>query len=512
MPSTSSVPHDAAPASAPPARPRPTCTNCKALGHSIEACWETGGGNVGGHDRFYADHLAASARPHANLASDSLVDPSCPTTPHLILDTSLTDPTPDVAQTPVSDNVEESTLLECYSGPLPESASTLPPYLAFLQSTNPFALATFSSRFNTILDLGCTTHIIKDRQYFWTYHPELATPVGTANCGVLETLTRGEVRFRISFQGQERVVRMRECLHAPSVPINLLSVGAMAEKSVNVLFEKGATTIHFPCSSVDVDGISLSAAVAHRLSFLRCNFLLPPSSGVASAPSDVLAFPAVSNPSPTHFFPHTPVDSDLWHRRFGHLGMDATRDVLMKPYAKGISFDGTFQRSHCIPCIIGKHPQQPYDNFGHRVSKMCELLHMDTCGPFPVCFPLGSSMFFIVLDDYSNFGHTQLLAKKSDAFMVYLAVSTHWECKSGNLVMKLRSDGAKELVDGPFGDHITAKGIEHQVSVPYAHPQNGKAERYVRTMEDTAQTLLADSGLPLEFYGDAVLAAQYLRN
>jgi len=137
---------------------------------------------------------------------------------------------------------------------------------------------------------------------------------------------------------------------------------------------------------------------------------------------------------------------------------------------------------------------------------------MDTCGPFPVRFPLGSSMFFIVLDDYSNFGHTQLLAKKSDAFAAYLAVSTRWECKSGNLVMKLCSDGAKELVDGPFGDHITAKGIEHQVSVPYAHPQNSKAERYVRTLEDTAQTLLADSGLPLEFYGDAVLAAQYLQN
>jgi len=78
--------------------------------------------------------------------------------------------------------------------------------------------------------------------------------------------------------------------------------------------------------------------------------------------------------------------------------------------------------------------------------------------------------------------------------------------------MKLRSDGAKELVDGPFGDHLVAKGIEQQVAIPYAHPQNGKAERYVCMLEDTAQTLLADSGLSLEFYGDAVLAAQYLRN
>jgi len=366
-----------------------------------------------------------SACPHANLASDNLVDSSTSTVPLLGLDTSITDPTPDVVQTPVSDDVEELTLLDSYSGPLPKSTNTLPPYLAFLQSTNPFALATFASCFNTILDLGCMTHIVKDCQYFWTYHPELTTPVGTANCGVLKTLVQGKVCFRISFQGQEHVVHMRECLHALDVPINLLSVGAMAEKSVNVLFEKGATTMHFPCSSVDIDGVSLSAVVAHHLSFLRCDFLLPPTSTVAPAPSDTLAFPTVSDPSPSFFFPCTPVDSELWHRCFGHLGMDVICDVLMKPYAKGISFDGTFLRSHCIPCIIGKHPQQPYNNFGHCASKMCELLHMDTCSPFPVCFLQRSSMFFVILDDYSNFGHTQLLAKKNDVFAAYLAVSTH---------------------------------------------------------------------------------------
>jgi len=48
--------------------------------------------------------------------------------------------------------------------------------------------------------------------------------------------------------------------------------------------------------------------------------------------------------------------------------------------------------------------------------------------------------------------------------------------------------------------------------VPYALFQNGKAEQYIRTLEDTAQMLLVDSGLPLEFYGDTILTAQYLRN
>jgi hypothetical protein len=51
-----------------------------------------------------------------------------------------------------------------------------------------------------------------------------------------------------------------------------------------------------------------------------------------------------------------------------------------------------------------------------------------------------------------------------------------------------------------------------QATAPYAHQQNGKIEWYIRTISDTAQTLLADLKLPLSFWGLAVLAAVYLRN
>ena len=46
----------------------------------------------------------------------------------------------------------------------------------------------------------------------------------------------------------------------------------------------------------------------------------------------------------------------------------------------------------------------------------------------------------------------------------------------------------------------------------YAHAQAGKAEHYVRTIEDGIQTLLADAKLPPLFWGDAALTTQYLHN
>ena len=121
-------------------------------------------------------------------------------------------------------------------------------------------------------------------------------------------------------------------------------------------------------------------------------------------------------------------------------------------------------------------------------------------------------MFLILLDDFSNFGHTDLMAKKSNAFKCYLAVEAHWEWKTGNVVLNLHSDGAKEFIEGSFRTYLHTWGIIHQVVAAYAHPQNGKAKCYIRTLKETAQMLLADADLLAEFYGDAILTAQYLHN
>ena len=60
--------------------------------------------------------------------------------------------------------------------------------------------------------------------------------------------------------------------------------------------------------------------------------------------------------------------------------------------------------------------------------------------------------------------------------------------------------------------HFSTKGITLQCTVAYAHQQNGKSEHYIRTIEEGGQALLADSGLPMSFWLDAVLTRQYLVN
>ena len=89
----------------------------------------------------------------------------------------------------------------------------------------------------------------------------------------------------------------------------------------------------------------------------------------------------------------------------------------------------------------------------------------------------------------------------------------HGPCQHHQLLLLWYSfNGALELTAGKMGTHLASHGIAIQKTALYAHPQAGKIEHYVRTIEEGGQTLLADSGLSMTFWCDAVLTSQYLRN
>ena len=165
-----------------------------------------------------------------------------------------------------------------------------------------------------------------------------------------------------------------------------------------------------------------------------------------------------------------------------------------------------------MACIIGKSPQQSYSHHGHQATKVGELLHMDLCGPYPVQGPHGEKYFFNILDDKMNFAFTFGIKLKSDAFTHYQSTKAFLECSNNVTVLAIRCGGELELTAGKMGEHLVSKGIVVQHTIPYAHEQNGKSERYICTLEEGGQALLAGSGLPMSFWLDAVLTQQYLCN
>ena len=517
-----------------PARSSLICsnTNCGAIGHTIDTCFKIGGGLEGKREQYLASwtcvqaHLAhlidvldgnsidepdpPSSTP--DNSPDIITEPEVgpPSIAALSLDPAITSPPVVVDTTFVNEDFYfEQYFLGDREKSYAMSALPLDMILSDLRSPSvPTALTASPFPFNSLLDSGCTNHIFRDRSVFWTYDSSLATPVKMANCGFLNTLARGSVRFRVKTGNRMAVFVLKDCLHAPDAPLNLISVGAMTEKGATFTFAPGLTSIAFPTTPPSSSPFSFNATVLHRLSFLDCDFVLPPPS------TDPLPSPVIQDHDTALLasFPVVPLTPDLWHRRFGHLGCAATHAALTKNYATGIVYEGSFDKLHCIPCLIGKQPQQPFSHHGHRGTIIDELLHVDICGPFPTLTSQKYNSFIGILDDYSNFGHVGLLRKRSDAFQFYTHTEAQLELVSGSCIITVRMDGAPELCEGQLGAHIRNRGITIQVTAPYAHQQNGKAERYIRTLEDDMQTLLADSGLPFSFWGWAVLTAQYLRN
>jgi hypothetical protein len=137
-------------------------------------------------------------------------------------------------------------------------------------------------------------------------------------------------------------------------------------------------------------GLSFDATIVNCLSMLLLDFIIPPAT---EPPSSALA----SFPIPSNSF-------ELWHRRFGHLGQDATRDVLTKDYATGIKYIPSPNVAlRCIPCLIGKSPQIPFPHHAKCATVICELIHVDTCGPFPTLTPCKEGYFTIYLSGDTPF-------------------------------------------------------------------------------------------------------------
>ena len=407
VPSSSAI-TTSSPSSAPivpGATPRPpeqvqTCNNCKTrglryTGHIDATCFQPGGGMEGRREEY----LSNRGRVHAMFVEylENALDfpdhtsqplsnspPLSPQLPPILDDECIISPVANLCVPTFTPNTDVTfDLYDWCAFIIGNHLHLAFPAVDFKHS----ALVSLVALFNALLDSGCTHHIIRDRALFSNY-VEKEISVGTANCGSLEALGTGDVDFRYPYGDRFVIFTLKGCLHAPSAPINLL-------------FSPGdITKVFFPRDHPTLPSFVFQATVSNRLSFLKLEFVRPTALAVVP--------PIVSMVSSAYSFPRLKLDFMLWHRRFGHIGMDATKAALTKEYVTGVHCEGSMIQEHCVTCIVGKSPRRSYSHNGHRALKVGDLLHMDLCGPYPTQAPRGERYFYNILDDKSNFGFTSL--------------------------------------------------------------------------------------------------------
>jgi hypothetical protein len=348
---------------------------------------------------------------------------------------------------------------------------------------------------STILDSGTTSTLIMDREIFWTYTEGTSVKVKTANHGFLSTSGRGDCLAELTLNGRTFRIKLTDCLHAPGAYINLLSVSRMLKKGWSCNFQP------YPprCELSHRGELYGQIPEVNDLFSVELRFIRPGETSFYSSPSEISAFARV------------PLTWDLWHARLGHIGGEAVKRVPL--IATGVEVDKNVPLRRCEPCIIAKHPRKPFPPSEEPpAAHPLDVIHSDLCGPFPIVTPHGKYHFVIFLDDHSNLLNLQLLATKDQALEAWRTVKTRWENHLERKVKVFRSDNGGEFVNAAFTKALQDAGIERQLSAPYAHQQNGKAERAMRTIEGRLFALLETAQLPANLWGEAALTVCYLWN
>ncbi len=141
-----------------------------------------------------------------------------------------------------------------------------------------------------------------------------------------------------------------------------------------------------------------------------------------------------------------------------------------------------------------------------------EIVHTDVCGPMKTTSHGGARYFLTFIDDFSRKTHVYLLKAKGEAFEKFKQYKALVENEIGHKIKVLRSDNGREFVSKKFDAFLAECGIQRQTSAPYSPQQNSVAKRANRTIMECARSMILAQGLELEFWGEAVNTAVYIKN
>lgn len=130
----------------------------------------------------------------------------------------------------------------------------------------------------------------------------------------------------------------------------------------------------------------------------------------------------------------------------------------------------------------------------------------------PVLSNSGYKYYLVILDDYSHFTWTFPLRHKSDVLanliLFHAFVSTQFQL----LVLSIQTDNNKEFDNSALRSFLSAHGVVLRLTCLYTSPQNGRAERVLRTLNDNMRALLYHTSMPTSFWPDALATTTYLLN
>ncbi|GKB24858.1 putative ribonuclease H-like domain-containing protein [Tanacetum coccineum] len=230
---------------------------------------------------------------------------------------------------------------------------------------------------------------------------------------------------------------------------NLFSVSQMCDKKNNVLFTDTVCVVLSPdFKLLDENHVLLRVPKKDNMYIVDLKNIVP-SGGL------------------TCLFAKAILDeSNLWHRRLGHINFKTMNKLVRGNLVRGLP-SKNFENYHtCVACQKGKQ-------------------HKASCKTKMVSSIRFSSVFF--------------LATKDETSEIFKTFITGIENLIDLKVKVLRCDNRTEFKNKVMNQFCEIKGTKREFSVFKTPQQNKVAERKNRTLIEVARTMLADLKLPTTF-------------
>ncbi|CAI7845885.1 unnamed protein product [Closterium sp. NIES-54] len=207
-------------------------------------------------------------------------------------------------------------------------------------------------------------------------------------------------------------------------------------------------------------------------------------------------------------------DWETWHERLCHINIPMLQKLVKDGSLKGLDVKGAAKDiGSCPTCLETKFTKFPFSSGTGPAKAPLALVHMDVVGPTRAPSLSSSRYFFTIVDDHTCAVWVYPLKTKGE---VAAAVLKEWmpraQRESGHKVKVIRTENGGEFIGADFESVLKKKGIQHQLTVPYNPQQNGVAERFNRTLQEGARTLLGRPGLPDPFWVTALRQVALVKN
>nr|GEV49034.1 hypothetical protein [Tanacetum cinerariifolium] len=163
----------------------------------------------------------------------------------------------------------------------------------------------------------------------------------------------------------------------------------------------------------------------------------------------------------------TIIESNLWHRRMGHIYFKTINKLVKGNLVRGLPTKVFENDNTCVTCKKGKqHRASCKTKPVSFVDQPLFRLHMDLFGPTFVK-SLNKKIYCLVITDvYSRFTWVFFLATKDETSPILKNFITGLENQLSLKVKLIRSDNGTEFKNNDLNQFCRMKGIKREFSVP----------------------------------------------